>query len=664
MLFSAKQIIDFQGITSERITEIAQSILAQAQDQLAAIYGVAANQRNFDNTLRAYDDMLNALSNLGSIAFLLFCTSPAEALRQSCNQTAQEIEQFTTNLALDSQLYAAVQAYAETAEGRTLLGYRRKMLDDLLLEFKQNGLALPQEQQKILQTLQNQLIATTNEFQQNISEVADSLEVSPQEIDGLPEDYKKAHQLSNGNYKILLTYPSYTPFMQYAHAEEVRKKLLVLYLNRAADKNLEVLQKILTLRNQLATLLHFPSYAAYRHSTLMVKKPDTVWKFELDLVEKVRQKAQADYQELLEYKQNYQQKNKPNIQPDTTLDTWETAYYRTLLLKEKYEVDNLKVKEYFETSNVLKGLLAITEKLFGIRFEEQKKPNVWHEEVRCLEVWEDKKLIGYVYLDLFPRPNKYNHAACFPLVMGKTLPDGSYQLPTLALVCNFPSPTADKPSLLTHQEVETFFHEFGHGLHVLLTESPVCLYAGTSTKRDFVEVPSQWFEAWAWNYESLACFATHYQTGEVLPKTLFDKMLAAKNLGSGLFAQSQLLYALYDLTLHDTYDPTGQQTTTDVLRELQSKYTQFPYLTGTHFQAAFGHLTGYAASYYGYMWAKVYAEDCISLFEQNGMFDTTTGKKFRKEILSKGGTTDELLQVVAFLGREPNSEAFLRSLGL
>jgi thimet oligopeptidase len=659
MIFYSDNKIDFQALTPQKATAQAQQVVENARKKLAKIYEIPANQRTFDNTVKAYDDLLNELSNTGSISFLLFCTSTDEALRNTCNEAAQEIDKFTTQLALDEKLFLAMQAYAETPEARALLGYRQKMLAELLQDFRQNGLALPEDQRKVLQALQNQLIAKTSEFQKNISEANDFLLVSEEEITGLPEDYKNSHRQAEGNYKISLNYPSYIPFMQYAVSDKARKTLLIKYLNKAADKNLQVLQEVLVLRKRIATLLNFPSFAAYRHSTLMVKKPETVWNFELDLAKKVKIKAALDYQELLECKQNSTQN-----QAEKVLHTWETSYYRTILMREKYEVDNLKVKEYFETNQVLGGLLTIAEKLFGIKFEEKKDANVWHEEVRYLEVTENKKLVGRVYLDLFPRPNKYSHAACFPLISGKKMEDGTYQTPTLALVCNFPAAHAERPSLLTHNEVETFFHEFGHGLHVLLTESPVCMYAGTSTKRDFVEVPSQWFEAWAWNYESLSFFAKHYQTGEILPKSLFDKMQAAKNLGSGLFAQSQLLYALYDLTLHDHYEPEGTATTTDVLRELQANHTQFPYIEGTHFQAAFGHLTGYAASYYGYMWAKVYAEDCISLFEEKGMFDTETGRRFRHEVLAKGGTTEELLQVVAFLGREPNSEAFLKSLGL
>ncbi len=691
-----QQLFDFQQFTPEFAENITKQLIANSQVNLEKIYAIPATQRNFINTLAAYDDILNDLSNVASVEFLLFCTSSDENLRQVCNENSQKIQQFSSELVLDAQLYEAVKQYASTEEAKNIEGYQQKMLQEVLRDFQQNGLALPKEQQAILKDLQSQLIALSSEFQKNTSEITDFLMVSETEIAGLPEDYKKQYKEGENSYKIDLSYPSYLPFMQYSESEDARKALSFKYLNRAADTNLDVLEKVLALRKQVATMLGFPSYAAQCHSNLMSKTPQTVWSFELDLVEKVRVKAKIDYQELLACKNEYTKEN------HTIINSWETGFYRNILLKTKYNIDNQIVKQYFEANNVLQGIFNIASKLFGIEFIEQKNTTTWHEEVRFIEVKEQGKLIGKMYLDLFPRANKYNHAACFPLISGKNINNlfchseqseesdvmmsktnnsdssqaqndklsmslSNYQTPILALVCNFPPATTDKPSLLTHNDVETFFHEFGHALHVLLTTSPVSMYAGTNTKRDFVEVPSQWFEAWAWNYEALSLFAKHHESGEVLPKELFDKMLATKNLGSGLFAQSQLFYAIYDLTLHDTYQPENRENsenTTDILKKLQNNYTQFPYTEGTHFQAAFGHLMGYAASYYGYMWAKVYAEDCAAKFEENGMFDLATGKKFRESILAKGGSTEEFSQIVEFLGREPNSKAFLKSLGI
>jgi thimet oligopeptidase len=279
------------------------------------------------------------------------------------------------------------------------------------------------------------------------------------------------------------------------------------------------------------------------------------------------------------------------------------------------------------------------------------------------EVYQDKKLKGRFYLDLFPRDNKYGHAACFPIRNGKLTSEG-YRIPTASLVCNFPRPTDENPSLMTHDQVNTFFHEFGHVLHHMSTTAALISQSGTNVSRDFVEAPSQIFENWTWNYDALKLFAKHYQTREVLPRELFDKMLAAKNVGSGMSASSQVLLGSYDMSLHDKYDPNGSKTTTELYKELQEDISLIDFVEGTHFQTAFGHLYGYGASYYGYLWSKVYAQDMFSIFEANGILDTETGIRYRDIILASGSSRDELQLVRDFLGREPDNKAFLKELGL
>jgi thimet oligopeptidase len=267
------------------------------------------------------------------------------------------------------------------------------------------------------------------------------------------------------------------------------------------------------------------------------------------------------------------------------------------------------------------------------------------------------------YMDLHPRENKFSHAACFPMISGKQTPQG-YRMPVATLVCNFPQATPEQPALMSHNDVETFFHEFGHVLHSVLTKAELGSFSGSSVARDFVEAPSQIFENWVWDYEALKLFARHYKTNEILPVELHKKMVAAKNVGSGIATLQQIFYGLIDMTYHDKYNPEGSESTTDVVKELQNTVTLYPYLEGTNMQAAFGHLTGYAAGYYGYMWARVYAQDMFSVFEKNGIMDKKTGIRYRDIILSKGGEEKEIELVKQFLGREPNQEAFMKYLGL
>ncbi len=660
LLFSLNQLIDFQNIKIEHIEEIKDKSIAKLNEALQEIYQIEAQSRTFGNTMMAYDAIINELSSISSLLFLLSSTVVNDDLRNKSREVVEELEKFGNQLGLDENLYLAIKTYSQTAEAQTLTGYQQKLVIETVRSFEKNGFALPKEKRAELQQIQDQLSEQNNLFYKHIAEYQDVILITEKEMEGLPEDFKKQHLQADGSYKIGLEAPSYTPFMQYAHAEEPRKQLYLKFLNRAADTNLAVLKTVLSLRQQMVELLGYQTFAAYRNEDLMSKKPENVWNFENSLKEKIRPRAEEDYRELLAIKR--EKTENPNAQ---IVNPWESGYYRTILLREKYSVDPEKVREYFSLDNVLNGLFHISAQLFDTQFVEIEKPSVWHQEVRYFEIRNiaDNQLIGRMYLDLFPRPNKYNHAACFPLIQGRETENG-YQIPVLALVCNFSLPTAEKPSLLRHSEVETMFHEFGHALHVLLTQSPVAIFAGTNTARDFVEVPSQLLENWAWSYESLSFFAKHYQTNEVLPKSMFDKMQAAKELGVGIFTQQQIFYGTYDMTLHDKYDPNSAESTTDIIKRLQNEITLFPYVEGTHFEAAFGHLMGYGASYYGYLWSLVYAEDIFSVFEQKGIMDKATGIKYRNTILAKGGSEDEMQQLRNFLGREPSETAFLKSLGV
>ncbi|TAD97383.1 MAG: hypothetical protein EAZ97_12600 [Bacteroidetes bacterium] len=649
--FKTNQVIDFQQITVENLIEQTDFAIEKIKAELEKLYHISP--KTFDNTMLAYDEIINQLSSNSGVIYLLTAVSPNDEIRNTAMDCVQKFEQFGNSLLLDEQLYKAIKSYSQTPEAQNLRDWQEKLVRETVRDFEMNGFALPQEKRQELQKLQDDLSLQTQLFGKHIAEHQDFLLVSETEIDGLPEDYIEQHKSEEG-YKITLDYPSYVPFMQYSKSESARKALYIKYLNKAADKNLEVLDNILALRSQISALLGFKTFAEYRMANTMAKNTATVWKFENDLKDKVRKKAELDYQEVLAVKKQFV----PNA---TVLESWESSFYKNILLKNNYQLDQQEVKQYFELNNVLKGIFSISEKLFGIVFEEVEKPNLWHNEARLFEVKEGKKLIGRFYLDLFPRPNKFSHAACFPMIMGKQQGE-IYQMPLLALVCNFPKPSLEKPSLLTHSDVETMFHEFGHGLHCLLTTSPVCVYAGTNTVRDFVEVPSQLFENWAWNYESLTLFAKHYQTNEVLPKNLFQKMLDAKNIGSGLHALQQVFYGMYDLSLHDSQKI--DKSTTEILKDLQNEVSLFKHLEGTHFQAAFGHLTDYAASYYGYLWSLVYADDMFSEFEKHHILDSEIGTKYKNLVLSKGGSQDEMQQITNFLGRESNADAFLKALGL
>ncbi|MDQ3393747.1 MAG: Zn-dependent oligopeptidase [Bacteroidota bacterium] len=650
--------VNFQKVTAENIKEASDRIVSDSKKALQKIYNVKPKARTFNNTMLAIDNLYNEFSRVSSPVYLLGNVHADSLIRTESLNNIAVLSKFGNEISLDEKLYKAVKEYSETKEAKSLTGEKKKFLAETLRDFERNGFALSKEKRDELETIQNRISDIGIEFNKNISADQNYLILSEKHLSGLPDDYKNPRKQDDGTYKITMAYPDYMPFMKYSESDSARKELYKKYNTRAADKNLEVLQNLLKARKEMATLLGYKSFAAYQVETRMAKKPETIWAFEDNLVEKVKQKAKKDYDELLDVKKTHINDAKVKV-----IQPWEASFYNNLLLVNKYQLDDAKLKEYFELNNVLDGLFQITQHLFDLQYEKVSNSQAWHEDVSLYEVKQNGKLIGRFYLDLHPRPNKYNHAACFTLVQGK-LSEKEYQLPTASLVCNFPRPEKDKPALMPHSEVITFFHEFGHVLHNLLTTAELSSFSGTSVARDFVEAPSQIFENWAWNYDALKLFSKHYKTGEVLPKEMFNKMLAARNVGTGLAASQQIFYGMLDMTLHDRYDPTGDVPTTAIVKELQNKVTLYPYLEGTNMQAAFGHLDGYGAGYYGYLWSKVYAEDMFSVFEKNGVMDQKTGKKYRDEVLARGGTDDELQLVKNFLEREPNEKAFLKSLGL
>jgi len=652
------EIIDFESITSKDVLEATVESITKGRESLKNIYSINNDERTYENTVLELDNIYNDLMKVNEITSLLAYVHPNEDIRNECLKSIGDFGKFFNEISLDEDLYNAIKSFSLTQEATHLDGPEKKYLIETVEDFERNGFALSKEKRVELKEIQDKLSDLGIQFDSNISSYDDFLIVTDEEIDGLAEDYKKSHKQEDGTYKIGLEYPSYVPFMKYSKSDKARKELTKKYKNTASDKNLAVLKQILIEREKLAKLLAYKSFAEYRTENRMAKSPKNVWDFENSLKVKVREKAERDYSELLEIKKNYTDNNKAN-----KIESWEASFYNNILLKEKYQLDNQKLKEYFEVGNVIDGLFKISQHLYGVKFEKVENPSVWYKDVLFYEVKENNQLIARFYLDLYPRENKYKHAAMFGMISGKKI-GNKYQIPSASLVCNFPKATDEKPALMPHNDVETFFHEFGHLMHDLLTKSELASQAGTKVARDFVEMPSQIFENWAWDYEALSLFANHYETGEVLPRELYEKMVAAKNVGSGLQVLQQIFYGTLDMTFHDLYDPNGTKTTTELVKDLQNDITMFEFQDDTHFEAGFGHLNGYAAGYYSYLWALVFADDMFSVFQENGVMDQNTGLKFRKVVLERGSTIDEMEMVKEFLGREPNEKAFIKSIGL
>jgi oligopeptidase A len=650
--------IQFDKITPEYIKTASQKSMDDLDKKLAKIYSIPVEMRDYDNTVITFDEALDGFNTMWGTIYLMANSHPDDATRNAADEANVTFSQYGNKLGLNEDLYRAFKDYSNTDEAKLLVGYKEKFLRETIRDFERNGFALSKDKRDDLKIIQDRLSVISNEFSKNISEYKDFLIVNEEEIQGLDDDYKNARRQDDGSYKIDLSYPSYRPFMRLSESNGARKLLQQKYLNRATDKNLVMLEKLALNRIELAKHLNYDSYAHYTLETRMARKPEIVWEFETNLINKVREKGKIDNDEVLAIK-----RARTGDESATEVYNWEFSYYSNILKKEKYQVDAEEVKKYFELNNVLNGMFKITQTLFGVNYQKVDNPSIWQSDVTMYEVVDNGEVIGRFYLDLYPRDNKYGHAACFGIQNGMQT-DESYQIPTVALECNFPQPIEGVPALMSHEQVQTFFHEFGHVLHNMLTKTNMSSFAGTSVSRDFVEAPSQIFENWTWDYESLKLFARHYETGEVLPEELYNKMVAAKNVGSGIATLQQIFYGLIDMTIHDKYNPNESRTTTDIVRELQTSITFTPFTEGTNFQAAFGHLNGYAASYYGYLWSEVYAQDMFSVFEEEGILNPEVGKRYREFILAQGGNEEPMELVKKFLGREPNAEAFYRSLGL
>lgn len=659
LLYGFNEVIDFKSIHKGDIDVATSYTLRNADRILAEILAIADTVRTFENTILKIDDLYNIISKVWNLTELLSSTHPSKEIRDEANESDVRLQDYMIDISINEDLYQAILTFSKLKNAQMLTENRKHFLHSELRDFKRSGMELKGEKRKRLKEIQKHLLELEIIFANHITSNKDTLYIDGDMTKGLPEDYKIKRKQPDGSFAIDLSSPSFDVFMRYADSDSLRKLLCFKYLNIAVPENLAILNEIISNRKELSELLGYPSYAAYIIEESMAKSPAAVWEFENKLRNDIETKAAMDIKEMIKMKRMIK-----GCSRDTIYD-WEKYYYKNKLLLNKYNVDSKKVKEYFELNQVIEGFFSITEILFGLQYHQVKNPSVWHDEVTMYEMVDAKtdQLIGRFYLDLYPRSHKYQHAAEFTILSGKKV-GSAYQLPIASLVCNFPKSSNNFPSLLEHDDVETFFHEFGHLIHDMLSKTELMSHSGTSVAMDFVEAPSQLLENWTWNKESLNLFAKHYETGENIPDTLINNMLAARNLQSGNDLLQQIFYGMLDLTYYDGYDAFGLLSTTDVALVLQNSITNFPYFLGTHQQASSDHLLDYAASYYGYLWSEVYAQDMFTVFANGGVLNPEIGYRYRKLILEKGGQEDPMEMVINFIGRIPNNNAFLKSVGI
>ncbi|MDB4938335.1 MAG: Thimet oligopeptidase [Labilithrix sp.] len=602
----------------------------------------------WENSVGGLDRAKIAIRNAGDFPSLMAVAHPDEGVRDRAKGCEPKVDRLETGMWLDATLARVVKRYA--AKKEPLVGPRARLLAHVLRDFRRNGLELDAKGQARVREINEELTKLGQDFDANLAASHLSIDATPAQLEGLPKEWLASHKPgADGKVRVSTDYPDYFPVLTYAKDRKVALELYKQFENRAADKNLAVLDRILALRAEKAKLLGYATWADYVLEPRMAKDAKTVATFLDGLKKHLAKKGDAEMSEFRAAHAKLGGKVTDPIPPSDRL------YLEDQLRKSKYGLDSKEVSQYFEVRKVKEGILTITSKMYGIKYRPADLPT-WHADVEPMEVLDGSgKVLGRFFFDLYPREGKYKHAAVFSIRDTVKMQDGSRLVPMAAIECNFPRPGGGGAALMSHSDAVTFFHEFGHVLHHVLSEAELSSFAGTSVARDFVESPSQMLEEWAWAKETLDLFAVHHETGKPMPKTLHAAMLRSRGFGRALQTQRQLFLAALDQTYHTRPLPFD---TTKVLQEVNDAYTPFKYVEGTHFQASFGHLIGYDAGYYGYQWALSIAQDLFTRFKKEGLLNPKTAADYRASVLAMGASDDEAKLVAKFLGRAPSDTAY------
>lgn len=672
-LLESSLLPPFSKIDTAQIEPAIEQLLNENREGVEAVLK-GLEEPSWDSLVAPLDAMNDRLSQAWSPVSHMNSVVNTDELREAYNACLPKLSQFWTEMGQHQGLYEAFKKLSEREQFASLNAAQQKVISNTLRDFRLSGIALADEDKQRYAELQQKLSELTTKFSENVLDASnDWNKVITDETDlaGLPPmALAAAKQLAEAKGKegwlLTLDFPSYLAAITYADNRALREEVYTAFATRASDQgpgkgqwdNSEVMTEILDLRLELAKLLGFENYAEYSLATKMAETPDQVIQFLNDLAEKSRPVAERDYQQLCDFA-----KDEQGID---ALEAWDLAYYSEKLKQAQYAISEEQIRPYFPLPKVLEGLFAVTGRLFDIQISEVTEFDRWHDDARLFEITRDGEVIARFFFDLYAREKKRGGAWMDDCRVRRRLDDGAIQLPVAYMVCNFSSPVGDDPALLTHNEVTTLFHEFGHGLHHMLTQIECSDVSGINgVAWDAVELPSQFLENWCYEPEALELISGHYQTGEPLPQELLDKMLAAKNFQSGMMMVRQLEFSLFDFRLHREYQPAETEVQS-LLNDVRSKVAVITPPSFNRFQHSFSHIFagGYAAGYYSYKWAEVLSADAFSLFEEQGIFNQKTGESFRKNILEMGGSKEPMELFVAFRGREPEVDALLRHSGI
>lgn len=638
-----------------QLTEKCSKLIADAETTFQAIEAIKPSKRTFENTLLAFEWASNQFEKDTTALTFMGYVSTNEATNKQGSLCEQEVEKYGVDLMTRKSLYKALKSVFP----RNAI---EKRLQTVILEgFEQNGLHLSDKVLKTLIAKLKDIKKLESEYSNNLNNDTSSVDFTAEELEGVPADFIKSLTKNGDKLTVGTDYASYRAIMTYAVKPDTRKALYVAFNNRGVKAgNSKLITDAVKLRAEAASILGFKSWSHYKINYLLAKDADKVKNFLDGLKADLAKKSAEDLEALLAAKKELTGSNEG-------LKAWDISYLSNYVKERDYSIDSEKIREYFPKDVVIEGMFKVYAKLFGVYFSEVKGADVWHEDVKLYRVHDAKtnEVKAYFYTDFFPRKGKYGHAAAFPLVSGYLKEDGSYNPPVASIVANFSKPTADKPSLLTHGEVETVFHEFGHIMHYTLTQAAYPSLAGFSVPWDFVEAPSQMLENWVWNKEVLGSLSGHYlDHSKKLPEDLLNGMIAAKDFLKGYAYNRQVLFNTFDQTIHTSSDGNVDpfQVFNDAYNELFPTVEDIP---NNHREASFGHMMGgYDAKYYSYLWSEVMEADMFTQFEKNGLLDEQTGLSFKKNILESGNVIPIDQAIETFLGRELNDKAFRKKLGL
>ncbi len=660
----------FSAITASHVEPAIDSLLADCRQTLSTVVDTALAQGpSWDNLVAPLEEQDDRLGKAWSPVGHLNAVLNSEALREAYTNSLSKLTAYSTEVGQNKALCQAYQALADSDGFESLNLAQQTAVTHALRDFRLAGVDLPEAKKQRFSELKQRLSELSTQFSNNVLDATQGwfkhIE-SVDELAGLPESaialaQQAAAQRSLQGYVISLDIPAYLAVMTHADNRALREEIYRAYCTRASDSgptagqwdNAPLIDEILKLRHELALLLGFNNYAERSLATKMANDCDQVESFLLELANKSRSAAEKDFSELTAFAKE--------LDDLEALEAWDQAYYSEKLREQKYAISQEELRPYFPADTVVNGMFDVVAQLFGITIQ-KVDANVWHEDVGLYQIYQDEQLIAQFYLDMFARENKRG-GAWMDECRVRRQSDQGLQLPVAYLTCNFTPAVDGKPPLLTHNEVVTLFHEFGHGLHHMLTRIDVAAVSGINgVAWDAVELPSQFLENWCWEKSVIPMISGHFETGEALPENLLNNLLAAKNFQSAMQMLRQIEFALFDFRLHRSYQPENPVAVQTVLNQVREQVAVVMPPSFNRFQNGFSHIFagGYAAGYYSYKWAEVLSSDAFSRFEEEGIFNKETGNSFLQEVLQRGGSQDAMTLFKGFRGREPKIDALLR----